>query len=137
VALEYSGAHGIHLYDIAASNPNGGGQAYLNDPFNGIFTRVNNQFTGINTRGSNGSSHYSALNIHFQTQNLRNTGLSVTANYTWAHSTDDLSSTFSDSTQGASNGIGNLGYLDPRNSRLDWGSFGFRRSPSRGGGANL
>ena len=65
------------------------------------------------------------MNIHFQTQNLRNTGLSVTANYTWAHSTDDLSSTFSDSTQGASNGIGNLGYLDPRNSRLDWGSSDF------------
>src|SRR5207245_10800221 len=33
-----------------------------------------------------------------------------------------LSSTFSDGTGGASNGIGNLGYLDPRNPRLDWGS---------------
>jgi len=65
------------------------------------------------------------LNIRLQTQNLHNTGLSVTANYTWAHSTDDLSSTFSDSTQGASNGIGNLGYLDPRNPRLDWGSSDF------------
>ena len=126
VALEYSGAHGIHLYDIAASNPLGGGQAYLGDPFDGVdYTRVNNQYTGINTRGSNGSSHYSALNIRFQTQNLHNTGLSVTANYTWAHSTDDLSSTFSESTQGASAGIGNLGYLDPRNSRLDWGSSDF------------
>jgi outer membrane receptor protein involved in Fe transport len=125
VALEYSGAHGIHLFDIAASNPNGGGQAYLNDPFNGVFTRVNPQFTGINTRGSNGSSHYSAMNIRFQTQNFIRSGLSVTANYTLAHSTDDLSSTFSDSTQGASNGIGNLGYLDPRNSRLDWGSSDF------------
>jgi hypothetical protein len=126
VALEYSGAHGIHLYDIAASNPQGGGQAYLGDPFDGTdYTRVNNQYTGINTRGSNGSSHYSALNIRFQTQNLHNTGLSVTANYTWAHSTDDLSSTFSESTQGASVGIGNLGYLDPRNPRLDWGSSDF------------
>lgn len=125
-ALEYSGAHGIHLYDIAASNPLGGGQAYLGDAFDGVdFTRVNNQFTGINTRGSNGSSHYSALNIRFQTQNLHNTGLSVTANYTWAHSTDNLSSTFSESTQGASVGIGNLGYLDPRNPRLDWGSSDF------------
>jgi outer membrane receptor protein involved in Fe transport len=126
VALEYSGAHGIHLYDIAASNPLGGGQAYLGDAFDGVdFTRVDNQFTGINTRGSNGSSHYSALNIRFQTQNLVNSGLSVTANYTWAHSTDDLSSTFSDSTQGASNGIGNLGYLSPPNPRLDWGSSDF------------
>ena len=126
LALEYSGAHGIHLYDIAAFNPQGGGQAYLGDAFDGVdYTRVNNQYTGINTRGSNGSSHYSALNIRLQTQNLHNTGLSVTANYTWAHSTDDLSSTFSDSTQGASNGIGNLGYLDPRNPRLDWGSSDF------------
>ncbi|MCU1242479.1 MAG: Oar protein [Candidatus Acidoferrum typicum] len=126
VALEYSGAHGIHLYDIAASNPLGGGQIYLGDGFDGVdYTRVDNQFTGINTRGSNGSSHYSALNIRFQTQNLHNSGLSVTANYTWAHSTDDLSSTFSESTQGASVGIGNLGYLDPRNPRLDWGSSDF------------
>jgi hypothetical protein len=123
LALEYAGAHGIHLYDIAASNPQGGGQAYLGDPFDGVhFTRVNNQFTGINTRGSNGSSHYSALNIRLQTQNLHNSGLSLTANYTWSHSTDDLSSTFSDSTQGASAGIGNLGYLNPRDPRLDWGS---------------
>jgi len=121
VALEYSGAHGIHLYDIAASNPVGGGNVYLNDPRT-VLTRVNNQYTGINTRGSRGASHYSALNIRLQTQNLHNSGLSLTANYTWSHSTDDLSSTFSDSTQGASNGIGNLGYLDPRNPRLDWGS---------------
>ena len=88
-------------------------------------TRANQQYSGINTRGSNGSSHYSALNVRFQTQNLYNTGLSLVANYTWAHSTDDLSSTFSDSTGGASNGIGNLGYLDPRNPRLDWGNSDF------------
>jgi outer membrane receptor protein involved in Fe transport len=122
-ALEYAGAHGIHLYDIAASNPLGGGQVYLGDPFDGTdFTRPNDQYTGINTRGSNGSSHYSALNVRLQTQNLHNTGLSLVTNYTWSHSTDDLSSTFSDSTGGASNGIGNLGYLDPRHPRLDWGS---------------
>jgi hypothetical protein len=123
LAFEYSGAHGIHLYDIAASNPVGGGQFYLGDSFDGTdFTRVNDQYSGINTRGSNGSSHYSALNIRLQTQNLHNTGLSLVTNYTWAHSTDDLSSTFSDSTGGGSNGIGNLGYLNPRDPRLDWGS---------------
>jgi carboxypeptidase family protein len=135
-AIEYAGAHSIHLYDISAFNPLGGGQAYLNDPLvstvacgdpttgtpGPCYTRVNDQYTGINTRGSNGSSHYSALNLRLQTQNLHNSGLSLTANYTWAHSTDDLSSTFSDSTQGASAGIGNLGYLDPRDPRLDWGS---------------
>jgi outer membrane receptor protein involved in Fe transport len=131
LALEYSGAHGIHLYDIAAFNDLGGGQAYLGDPAPGTvlpngttqaLTRTNQQYSGINTRGSNGSSHYSALNVRFQTQNLHETGLSLVANYTWSHSTDDLSSTFSDSTGGGSNGIGNLGYLDPRNPRMDWGS---------------
>jgi hypothetical protein len=130
-AVEYSGAHGVHLYDIAASNPIGGGQAYLGDPLafacgttgtDPCYTRVNSQFSGINTRGSNGSSHYSALNLRLQSQNLHNTGLSLVANYTWSHSTDDLSSTFSDSTGGGSNGIGNLGYLDPLHPRLDWGS---------------
>jgi outer membrane receptor protein involved in Fe transport len=134
MAVEYSGAHGIHLYDIAASNPLGGGQAFLGDPLvdacgttgtGPCYTRVNSQYSSINTRGSNGSSHYSAVNLRFQTQNLHNTGLSVVANYTWAHSTDDLSSTFSDSTGGGSNGIGNLGYLDPSNPRLDWGSSDF------------
>jgi outer membrane receptor protein involved in Fe transport len=126
VAAEYAGAHGIHLYDIAASNPAGGAQFFLGVPFDGTdYTRPNNQFTSINTRGSNGSSHYSALNLRLQTTNYHNTGLSVTANYTWAHSTDDLSSTFSDSTQGASAGIGNLGYLAPGNPRLDWGSSDF------------
>ena len=125
LALEWSGAHGIHLYDIAASNNIGGGNVYLGDPISLGLTRVNDQYTGINTRGTNGSSHYSGLNIRLESQNLHNTGLSLTANYTWAHSTDDLSSTFSDSTQGASNGIGNLGYLDPRHPRLDWGSSDF------------
>jgi hypothetical protein len=122
-AVEYAGAHGIHLYDIAASNPVGGGQVYLGDAFDGVhLTRPNSQYSGINTRGSNAASHYGALNLRFQLQNLHNTGLSLVTNYTWAHSTDDLSSTFSDSTGGGSNGIGNLGYLDPRHPRLDWGS---------------
>jgi outer membrane receptor protein involved in Fe transport len=134
VAAEYSGAHGIHLYDIAGSNLLGSGQALLGDPLvdscgatgtGPCYTRLNPQYSSINTRGSNGSSHYSAVNLRFQTQNLHNSGLSVVANYTWAHSTDDLSSTFSDSTGGASNGIGNLGYLDPSNPRLDWGSSDF------------
>jgi len=114
----------LEMYDISPSNPLGGGNAYLGDD-PAVLTRVNAQYTGINTRGSKGASHYSSLNIRFQTQNLHNSGLSLTTNYTWAHSTDDLSSTFSDSTQGASNGIGNLGYLDPRNPRLDWGSSDF------------
>src|SRR5262249_20752179 len=34
VALEYSGARGVHLYDIKNINLLGGGQVYLGDPFN-------------------------------------------------------------------------------------------------------
>ena len=125
-AVEYSGAHGVHLYDIAAFNQLCGGQVYLGDSFaNGICTRPNQQYSGINTRGSLGGSRYNALNLRFQSTNLHHTGLSLVANYTWSHSLDDLSSTFSDSTGGASNGIGNLGYLDPRNPGLDWGSSDF------------
>ncbi|MFL6436951.1 MAG: TonB-dependent receptor domain-containing protein [Terriglobales bacterium] len=123
VAVEYSGARGIHLYDIKNINELGSGQAYLGQPLtNGIFTRVNQLFTGINNRGSNGDSYYNGLNVKFQTQNIWKSGLSMVANYTWAHSIDDLSSTFADNLQGASGGIGNLGYLDPRDPGLDRGN---------------
>ena len=135
VELSYSGAHGVHLYDITAGNPIGGAQAYLGAPVTfdsacstsitvpmACLTRNNNQYAAINVRGSGGLSSYNAVNVKFQTQNLHNSGLSLTANYTWAHSLDDLSSTFADSSQGGSGYIGNLGYLDPRNPKLDWGS---------------
>ncbi len=79
------------------------------------------QFTSINNRGSDGFSHYNALNVKFQSQQIRQTGVSMIVNYTWAHSLDNLSSTFSENSTG-SNGVGNLGYLDPRNPALDYGN---------------
>jgi len=135
--IGYSGAHGVHLYDIIAGNPIGGAQALLGEPLvtgtgcnftnlvtgvSDCLTRPNDQYAGINVRGSGGTSAYDALNVKLQTQNVHSTGLGLTANYTWSHSLDDLSSTFSDSAQGASGYIGNLGYLDPSNPKLDWGS---------------
>ncbi len=130
IAVDFSGARGVHLYDIAASNPNGGAEFFLGDnisggTWNGVFTRPNLEYSGINTRGSNGASLYNALNVHFQTQNLARTGVNLVVNYTWSHSLDDLSSTFSDTTGGGSYGIGNLGYLDPGDAKLDWGSSDF------------
>jgi hypothetical protein len=138
VELSYSGAHGVHLYDVTAGNPIGGAQAYLNAPltFNSActlsitvadacLTRNNNQYAAINIRGSGGSSSYESVNVKFQTQNLQNSGLGMIANYTWSHSLDDLSSAFSDSSQGGSGYIGNLGYLNPLNPMLDWGSSDF------------
>jgi len=137
--IGYSGAHGVHLYDIENINLLGAGQYYLGDPttFPGFadcnytpgpgvippcLTRPNNQFSNINMRGSLGNSSYSGLNLKLQTQNIHDTGLSLVANYTWAHSLDDLSSTFSDSLQGGSGVIGSLGYTDFMNPMLDWGS---------------
>ncbi len=123
--LSYSGAHGVHLYDIENLNQNGGAQFYLGAPFTGAYTRENTQYSALNMRGSLGDSAYHALNVKFQTQNLHNTGLSLIANYTWAHSLDDLSSTFSDNLQGGSGAIGSLGYTDPLHPLLDWGSSDF------------
>lgn len=129
--LSYSGAHGVHLYDITAGNPIGGAQAYLGAAVDcpgtttECLTRPNDQYAAINIRGSGGSSSYDSLNVKYQAQNLRNSGLDIIANYTWSHSLDDLSSTFSDSSQGGSGYLGNLGYLDPLHPGLDWGSSDF------------
>ena len=132
--LSYSGAHGVHLYDIENINLLGAGQVYLGDPLtfaqspdcpSPCLNRPNDQYSNINMRGSLGGSAYEALNVKFQTQDFHNTGLGVVANYTWSHSLDDISSTFSDSLQGGSGDIGSLGYTDVTNPGLDWGSSDF------------
>jgi len=136
VDVGYNAAHGVHLYDIENINLLGAGNFYLGDhtistacafPASGTvpnlcLTRPNNQYSNINMRGSLGGSSYNALNLRFQTQDLHGTGLGIVANYTWAHSLDDLSSTFSDSLQGGSGAIGSLGYTSAVNPKLDWGS---------------
>jgi len=143
VEVSYSGAHGVHLYDLNNLNLPGAGQVYLGDPVVGApsypgetcnpaffvsatgacLTRPNSQYTGINRRGSGGSSAYDAMNIKFQSQNLHNTGLTLVANYTYSHSLDDISSTFSDSIQGGSGeGYGSLGFTNVTNPKLDWGN---------------
>jgi hypothetical protein len=143
VELGYSGAHGVHLYDIENINLAGAGQAYLGDPLvtgpacantgftnyitnePACFTRPTSQYSNINMRGSLGGSSYQAMNIKLQTQDLHGTGLGLVANYTWSHSLDNLSSTFGDSLQGGSGDIGSLGYTDLLNPGLDWGSSDF------------
>ena len=141
VSISYSGAHGVHLYDIANINLAGSGQFYLNDPLvTGVnpvdgtpcpwtnpvtnaptcYTRLNSAYTNINRRGSDGVSSYNGLNVKFQTQNLHHTGISLIANYTFSHSLDDLSDTFSGSESAAS-----LGYTSVTHPQLDYGSSDF------------
>jgi hypothetical protein len=138
LAVSYSGAHSVHLYDIANINLVGSGQAYLGDPLvtgsspdgtetcpfsnptTGVptcYTRLNSQYSNINRRGSDGVGTYNALNVKFQTQDIHHTGLSIVANYTFSHSLDDLSDTFSGSESAAS-----LGYTDVTHPQLDYGN---------------
>jgi len=137
IALEYNAAHGLHLYDVKNVNEIGGGQVYLgqpvvtSDPNNPkctaatpCLTRPNQEFTSINNRGSGGFSHYEGLNVRFQTLDFGTSGVSILANYTYSHAQDNLSSTFSENSTG-SNGVGNLGYLDPNNPALDYGNADF------------
>ena len=119
ISAFYSGSHGIHLYDISNVNPAGGGGVYLGDAR--ASNRLNYQYSNMNFRSDNGFSHYSALNLKYTVTNAWNKGISATVNYTWSHSLDNLSSTFSE-TYGGNSGLYYLGYLDGFNPRLDWGN---------------
>lgn len=112
MSLEYSGAKGTHLYDIGNVNVNGTGALYL-----GSGGRQNLQYSNINWRGSNGFSSYNGLNVKLAGNNLKG-GLNITANYTWSHSLDNLSNTFSE----GGNGTFQLGYTDPFNPARDKGN---------------
>jgi hypothetical protein len=87
--ISYSGAHGVHLYDLNNVTLPGAGQIYLGDPVVGApsytgetcnpafaaatgacLTPPNSQYAAINHRGSGGSSAYDAMNIKFQSENL-------------------------------------------------------------------
>ena len=130
VSFQYIGARGVHLYDIKNYNELGVGNIQLGDPFTPAgttgfhYSRPNQQYGSINNRGSNGDSYYEAVNIQFQATNFHHTGISLVSNYTFGKSIDDVSSTFSESNS-ASNGVGNLGYLNPYNPGLDRGLSDF------------
>jgi len=91
VSVEYTGSKGVHLYSIADMNQQGFGGIFLGDG-----NRLNYQYNEINYRGANAFSDYNALNVKYQANNLFNKGLYLNAAYTWSHSIDDLSSTFTD-----------------------------------------
>ena len=140
VAADYSGSMGERLYDVSVNNRNGYGNVYLNEPCSfadtqtayevtGSFgpttcvNRLNPQYGGINTRGGLGFSRYNALNLRTVIDNLGQSGLHLTLNYTWSHTIDDQSTSFSDADcLNANWGCFNTGYLDPFNPALDTGN---------------
>ena len=115
-SLEYAGAHGVHLYDIGNINVPYYGSTYLGDTH--LSNRLNYQYGSINYRGSEGYSHYNGVTAKLSSSNLWNKGLMLNVNYTWSHSTDNLSSTFSDGYWGNYW----LGYTDYFNPSLDYGN---------------
>jgi outer membrane receptor protein involved in Fe transport len=127
-ALEYSGSRGVNQYSISNYNDNGYGATYLGvgcEPgqtqancTNGL-QRLNLQYNAINYRTNGGDTYHHAMNARVETHNLHNTGLDLTANYTWSHTIDDLSATFGGSDEYNGN---TLGFLDPFNPGLDRGN---------------
>lgn len=130
-SVAYAGSRGVHLYDIAnvnsgsGGNPNGcgAGGTFLGDTR--CANRINYQYSNMNFRSDNGFSFYNALNVKYQVANLLHKGLGITANYTFSHSLDNLSSTFSDGNGGLNSGLYQLGYLDAFNPRLNYGNSDF------------
>ncbi len=116
LSIEYVGSKGSDLYSIANLNDAGYGSAFMGD--NVATNRINYQYSNINYRGAEGFNNYNGLNVKFSTSNFLNKGLQLTANYTWSHSIDNLSSSFSD---GYSSNYG-LGFLNAYAPNLDKGN---------------
>jgi hypothetical protein len=122
LSIEYSGSHGVHLYSIENLNQLGFGVLYEGtDPVvDNAADRLNRQYGNMNTRGAGGFSFYDSLNTRFVSNNLFHQGLDFTVNYTFSHTIDNLSSTFSETPQ-----TENLGLLDPFQPGLDRGNADF------------
>jgi outer membrane receptor protein involved in Fe transport len=128
--VDYSGSIGENLYDISYMNAPGMGNYYLGIPCNPADTLtggpdpcdavLNNQYGLINRRGAAGYSTYNSMNVRYDIQNIRNSGLTLRLNYTWAHSLDDLSDSFSSSYNQF-----NLGYTDLVHPMVDYGNSEF------------
>jgi outer membrane receptor protein involved in Fe transport len=119
LSLEYAGSHGVHLYDIGNINV-----AYMGSTYEGdarAANRLNYQYGNINYRGGQGWSKYNGFNLKFSSTDLARTGINLNANYTYSHSRDILSSTFSDGYWG--NYF--LGYTDYFHPNMEQGNSDF------------
>ena len=139
VALEYSGSLGENLYSISYPNRAGFGNLYDNVPCSAAAgnctARIRTtQYGRIGYRGNDGFSNYNGLNTRVTLRNIARTGLTMTANYTWSHAIDNLSSTFFEAGVANIYGNGNItvnngnfvqGLLDPFHPKLDRGDAEF------------
>lgn len=126
--VDYSGSIGENLYDVTLMNFPGQGNYYLGIPCtpgdtlsggpNACSAVLNPQYSYINRRGSGAHSDYDAMNIRYDIQDIRHSGITLRLNYTWSHAMDDLSDTFSTNQF-------NLGYTDPYHPMVDWGNAAF------------
>jgi outer membrane receptor protein involved in Fe transport len=114
VSADYSGSAGVDLYSIERLNIPSSGAVYLGDSDPDAV--LNPQYSAINARRNGGKSRYNGIAFAFNNSSLANTGLSMTSRYTLSWNKDNLSSTFSESTNNF-----NLGLLDPLDPDLDYG----------------
>ena len=127
IEIAYNGSRGIHLYDIKNFNIPGSGNLYLGDPIkdpvsgNSALTYTNPQFKNDNNRGSNGDSYYNGVYFQINSTDIHHSGVSLIANYTFAHSVDDLSTAFSEDSAGNFE----LGYTNAFDPGMDRGSSDF------------
>ena len=124
LSVEYSGSAGRSLYSISNINRRGTGNVYLGDTLNisgfGSARLNNSGASDINFRTNNGRSNYNAMIFSLDSSNVADSNLRLTARYTYSKTKDNLSSTFSDSTNNF-----NLGFLDPFDPDLDYGNADF------------
>ncbi len=138
-SAEYSGSKGVDLYSISYPNLAGYGNLLLGYPCTGAGDCTdppNSRYSsGIGYRGNQGFSLYNGINNRLVIRNIGNAGIDMTANYTWSHAIDNLSTTFFEAAgtvgvNGANNitsnnGDFNYGLLDPYAPNLDKGSAEF------------
>ena len=117
ISISYAGSHGVHDYSISNANVTGDGKLYLGDARGS--NRLNTQYSNMNYRSDDAYSHYNALITSFKANNISKTGVNVYATYQWSHTTDNLSSTFSDGTATL---YAATGYLDTWNPKLNYGN---------------
>jgi outer membrane receptor protein involved in Fe transport len=120
--VDYSGSIGENQYDFQNVNFPGAGNYYLGIPCTpgNCESTLNNQYGEALFRGAAGHSSYNSMNVRYDIQNIANSGLTLRANYTYSHTIDDLSDTFSSSFNQF-----NLGYTDFQHPAVDKGSSNF------------